>query len=225
MAFKQSGPGALERIDEFDGDGHAGIGWLAHPEETMRRASHALAVDGEVWVVDPVDVPDLDALLAEFGDVAGVVCLLDRHERDSAQVAGRHDVPVYAPPFVDRSFEGVQVERFAGELADTGLHLVQAVDLPGWREGALYAPDETLVVADALGTADYFTVGAERLGVHPMLRPLPPSNLAGLGPERVLVGHGTGVMADGEEALRVALGGARKNLPRAWWNALRETVG
>lgn len=34
--------------------------WMAHPDERMRHASHALAVDGDLWLVDPLDAEDLD---------------------------------------------------------------------------------------------------------------------------------------------------------------------
>ena len=84
MPMKGSGPATdFEEIDRRD----EGVGWIAYPDERMERASHAFAVDGEVWVVDPVDVDGLDELLAEFGDVAGVVTLLDRHKRDADTVA------------------------------------------------------------------------------------------------------------------------------------------
>jgi len=46
-------------------------------------------------VFDPVDAPGVDDLLADLGTVAGVVVGLDRHKRDSAAIATRHDVPVY----------------------------------------------------------------------------------------------------------------------------------
>jgi hypothetical protein len=65
----------------------------------MRRASHALAQDGDVWLVDPVDVAGLDALLAPLGTVRGVLQLLDRHARDCAALARRHGAPhIVTPP-------------------------------------------------------------------------------------------------------------------------------
>jgi len=125
-------------IDRFE----SGVGWIAHPEEKMQRASHALEVDGEVWIIDPVDAEGLDDLLAEFGEVAGVVVTLDRHKRDAAAIANRHDVHVYLPRF----FEGVAEEldapivRFETELADTGLEARTIVDNRFWQEVALYNP-------------------------------------------------------------------------------------
>ena len=49
-----------------------------------------------------------------------------------------------------------------------------------WQEVALWWPERrVLVTADALGTvAHYFTLGGERLGVHPLLRLTPPRQLA-----------------------------------------------
>jgi len=219
MVLKERGPPTHYReIDRWED----GVGWLAHPEERMARASHCLAVDGAVWVVDPVDAPGIDDLFAEFGDVAGVVVTMDRHGRDAETVARRHDVPIHLPWFVDRSFDP-PVEPVRGTLGDTDFRLLRVVDLPGWTEGALY-DGETLVVGDALGSADYFVAPGERVGVHPMLRFFPPAALRGLAPERILVGHGVGVTEDATAALSHALSHARPNAPRVWLKGLRAMI-
>ena len=213
MPMKGSGESTdWEEIDRFDG----GVGWLAHPEETMQRASHALAVDGDVWVIDPVDVDGLDDLLGEFGEVQGVVTLLDRHKRDAAAVANRHEVPVYIPHF----FEGVAgdlaapVERFRHDLAETGFAVHEVIDNRFWQEAVLFDRDSgVLVVPEAVGTADYFRTPSERLGVHPMLRLTPPSKLGRLDPERILVGHGAGIHEDAATALETALSRSRSHTP------------
>jgi hypothetical protein len=87
-----------------------------------------------------------------------------------------------------------------------------------WREVALWWADgRVLVTADALGTIrGYFTAGQELVGVHPLLRLFPPRKaLADLEPEHVLVGHGEGVHgAHAAPALRTALSGSRRRLPR-----------
>ena len=116
----------LAEIDRFDG----GVGWIAHPDEEMQRASHALEHEGEVWVIDPVDAEGVDALLAEFGEVRGVVVTLDRHKRDAADVANRHDVPVYLPAVFEGVSEDLEapVVRFGDELADTGFKTRTVVD-------------------------------------------------------------------------------------------------
>jgi hypothetical protein len=223
MSFKASGRAEeFEVVDRFD----AGAGWIAHPEETMQRASHALVgADGDasddgadVWVVDPVDADGLDGLLAELGDVRGVVVLMDRHSRDATAIAERHDVPVYVPDCVDVSVDA-PTKSVSGSLPDTNFDVVETIDWPGWTEAALY-DGETLVVGDALGTANYFTTSSERIGVHPMLRVKPPSALRQFAPERILCGHGDGVPKDGMTALRNALDGARRRAPRLWGQAL-----
>lgn len=210
----------VREIDRFED----GVGWIAHPEETMQRASHALAIDGGVWVIDPVDADGLDDLLAEFGTVDGVVVALDRHKRDAAAVANRHDVPVYVPSF----FEGVATEidasivRFGAELADTGLEVHVLQNSRFWQEIALYDPDgRTLVVPESVGTAEYFLAPGERLGVHPMLRGFPPRDLGGFAPDRVLVGHGEGVFTAAPSALRDAVEGSRRRLPSLYAKNLR----
>ncbi len=202
----------LTTVDRFDG----GVGWVAAPDEQMQRASHALVADGDVWVVDPVDVEGVDDLLAELGTVRGVVVLLDRHRRDSAALANRHDVPVWLPAF----FQGVAsaldapVERFEAALADSGFVAHEVIDNRFWQEAALVDRDRGLVVVpEAVGTADYFLAGGERLGVHPMLRLTPPSALGEFDPDHVLVGHGTAVHEDASVALDVALQGSQARTP------------
>jgi hypothetical protein len=211
-------------IDRFDG----GVGWIAHPEEKMQRASHALERDGDVWVFDPVDADGLDALLAELGDVAGVVVMLDRHKRDAAAVANRHDVPVYLPAFFNGVSEDVDapVVRFGDELAETGWKARTVVNNRLWQEVAVYDPEgRTLVVPESLGTSSYFLVGRERLGVHPMRRAVPPRDTLGdLAPERVLVGHGAGVLTGATSALETALAGSRKRAPLLYAKTGRELL-
>jgi hypothetical protein len=115
--------------------------------------------------------------------------------------------------------------RFCDDLGEDGFpHLVVPAALPGspftfvsvvrrryWREAALWWPaTRTLVTADALGSNRFYTGGQAPVGVHLLLRLRPPKALAGLDPERVLVGHGEGVVGPGaadavEDALRTSL--------------------
>jgi hypothetical protein len=224
MSMKGGTPD-LRTVAEWDG----GLTWQAYPDEEMQRASHALVAGDDVWVVDPVDAPGLDDLLAGLGSVAGVVVGLDRHKRDCAAVARRHDVAVHVPERMDGVAGGLDapVERFGRTLADTGFDAITVRDssLPPWQEVALF-DGETLVVPEAVGTAPYYLAGDERLGVHPMLRLTPPTRaLSGLRPERVLSGHGGPVETDGAAALREALDGARRNAPAAYAGALRRLIG
>ena len=222
----------LHEIDRYDG----GVGWIAYPDETMERASHAFAVaneetDGDdVWVVDPVDAPGVDELFAELGDVAGVVVGLDRHVRDSDVLAARHDVPVYVPEWMTGVAEeldpDVEIERFGSRLADTGFEAIRIRDssLPPWQEVGLF-DGETLIVPESLGNASYFRGDRERLGVHPMLRLTPPTAaLSGLDPERVLVGHGVGVHERAAVALEDALSDSRRKAPGLYAKTLKSTL-
>jgi len=219
MPIKEESPaGDYAEIDRFDG----GVGWLSFPEEGMQRASHVLDTDNGVFLVDPLDAPGLDELIAEFGDVAGVVLLLDRHGRDAGELARRHDVPVYLPQDIDVAVDA-PTERLSGRLPGTEYELRRVTDFPGWHEAALW-DGETLVVPEAVGTADFFRAGGEKLGVHPMLRPLPPKSLGNLDPERVLVGHGAGVMEHASSALREALRTSRRRAPKAWLGALKSAL-
>ena len=235
MPMKGSGAAELNLIDRWDG----GVGWLAYPEETMQRASHAVSVDGDVWVLDPVDADGVDELLGEFGDVAGVVCCLDRHKRDSGAIANRHEVPVFLPEWMTGVADAFDAptRRFGRSLADTGFQAIRIRNstVPPWQEVGLYAPpgDDpeeapvagTLYVPEAVGTCSYFRTEQERMGVHPMLRLFPPrAVLEGLRPERILVGHGEGVMEDAHRELRAALDRSRSETPSLYLKTLKSAV-
>ncbi len=224
MSLKGDGqPTDWVEVDRFEG----GVGWIAYPDETMQRASHAIAVDGEVWVLDPVDVDGLDDLLAEFGKVAGVAVLLDRHKRDAAAIAKRHDVSVHVPDFmadIEDDFDA-PVELFHRQLGETGYVAYPLVDNPFWKEAALYGEDDdVLFVPETVGTVDYFLAGAERLGVHPMLRLKPSRKLTRLDPERVLVGHGEGIHEDGADTLHEAITTSRRNAPKLYLGTLKSAL-
>lgn len=194
-----------------------GFGWMAHPEEFMQRTSHAIASDQGVWLVDPLDMDGLGALLDEHGPVAGVVLTLDRHRRDAATLASEHEVAIHTPEALMGSVRTMDVpitttDRFA---AVTGFDAIPVVSVPGWREYALYdRVGGTLICADAIGSASYFLGPGKRLGVHPMLRIRPPRDALGsITAERVLTGHGPGVLEDGTNALHEALADARREAP------------
>lgn len=220
MPMKRSGPADLEVVDGFDG----GVGWIAYPDEPMQRASHALEGDGGLWVIDPVDAAGVDDLLAERGEVAGVAVLLDRHRRDAASLAARHDVAVHVPSWMSGVADSmdVPVQRFEDRLG--GYEAERLIDNAFWQEAILY-DGETLVVPEALGTVGYYTVRDRRLGVHPMLRPLPPRSLLAFSPERLLVGHGEGCFEDVPARIRGAIERSRRTAPSLYLKTLRNAIG
>lgn len=208
----------LDVVNRWEG----GISWTLEGD-AMHRTSHALETGSGLWVVDPVDAPGLDDELAELGEVAGVTLLLDRHKRDTQLLARRYDVPVSLPAAlapVAEEFDA-ETERYAGSLPGTELRTIRLTTNRFWREVALFDAERgTLVVPEALGTNELFTVGDERLGVHPALRLFPPKKrLGGLEPERILVGHGPGVFDGAPEALQRALRRSRRNAPRLYLQA------
>jgi hypothetical protein len=178
--------------------GPEGFGWVV--EEAATRTSHALAADGRVWLVDALDWPEaIDRALA-LGDPAGVIQLLDRHDRDCAELAARFGVPHLVAP---------------DAVSGSPFELVPVMRRKRWRESALWWPEtRTLVTADALGTNRFYTGGKAPLGVHVVLRLTPPKALGAFEPERVLVGHGEGIVdALAADALRHALTSSRRGLP------------
>jgi hypothetical protein len=220
MALKATGNGELTVIDRFEG----GVGWIAHPEETMQRASHAVESDDKLWLLDPVDVEGLDALLGEYAEPAGVAVLLDRHKRDAAAIANRHDVPVYVPEWMDgvASELDAPTKRFSDRLG--GFEVWTLTDNSVWQEAALF-DGETLVVPEALGTASYFLAPGEDLGVHPMLRALPPKRLGEYDPDRLLLGHGSGIDETVGNTVRKALTNSRRSAPALYLKSIGQALG
>jgi hypothetical protein len=181
--------------DDFGADG---FGWIV--DEALTRTSHVLAAEGKVWLVDPIDWPEAIERALDLGEPAGVIQLLDRHDRDCAVLAERLAVTHVVAPV---------------ELPGSPFTFVSVVRRKRWRESALWWPEtRTLVTADALGTNDFFTAGKSPLGVHLLLRLTPPRALATLEPDRILVGHGEALHGPGTpEALRGAFRTSRRGLP------------
>ena len=175
-----------------------GLTWV---ETTgMRRAAHALRADGRVWLVDPFEDPVALSAATELGTPAGVIQLLDRHNRDCGAIAQRLEVPLLRVP---------------EQVADSPFTVISVISRPWWREVALWwEAERTLVVAEAVGTVPAFTLG-RKVGVHPMLRLRPPRGpLTARSPERLLVGHGAAVQSDAAAAIDDALSGSLTDIPQ-----------
>jgi len=190
---------ALLVDDEFE----HGFGWSIEGER-LTRTSHAVRAQGRVWLTDAVDGPGLDERVAALGEPAGVVQLLDRHQRDCAAVADRLGVPLHVTP--------------SAGVAGAPFLVFPIVRSRLWREVALWFSEQrVLVFGDALGSLAYFRARGEQFGVHPAIRLFPPKRaLAALDPEHILFGHGDGYHGpDAPEALDTALATARRRAPSA----------
>ena len=174
-----------------------GITWLE--SGSMARSSHAVVDQGRVWLIDPFDDPDALEAVAQLGEPAAVLQLLDRHERDGASICQRLGVPLLQMP---------------AAVADSPFDVIEVVSRARWREIALWWPaEQTLIISEAVGTAPLFALD-RRAGVHPLLRLSPPrAALGSYAPERLLVGHGPPVLSDAAEALSGALENARRDIP------------
>ena len=189
--------------DEFD----AGFGWVV--DEFMERCSHALVVEGRVWLIDPLDGEGVEERVRGAGEPAGILQLLDRHTRDCAAFAERLGVRLHVVP-----------DRAVGPFSFIPLGLGR-----WWHEVALWWPERRLLaIGDALGTAGYFRADAERLAVHPLLRLRPPRRqLEPFQPDLIVCGHGEGVLEQADPALLEALSTSLRRIPgqlassfRAW---------
>ena len=176
-----------------------GLTWLER--SGMARTAHALADDsGGVWLIDPWDDRAALEQAAALGDPAGVIQLLDRHNRDCAVIASRLNVPHHRLPAV---------------LPGTPFTPFSVLDVPAWHEVALHWPArDALIVAEAVGTVPLFTAG-RRAGVHPGLRFWPTRTaLREHAAGTLLVGHGEPILSGGAAALGEALDRTHTDLPR-----------
>jgi hypothetical protein len=184
----------LLEIDDFG----FGVSWVV--DEPMERASHALVADGRVWFIDPLDITEgVDRALAK-GEAAGVIQLLDRHNRDCAKMAERLGVPHHRLP------DGVP---------DSPFEIVKVVDVPKWRELALWWPEQKLlIVSEAVGAGPMFRAGDVPAGIHMFLRLKPPGAPKRFAPEHLLFGHGDGFHGpEAARALHTAYGRSLRDLP------------
>jgi hypothetical protein len=176
-----------------------GFSWF--PEEALTRTAHAIDTGDGVWLIDPVDVPEAIERVGALGTPAGVIQLLDRHNRDCAALAERLGVPHLRVP------AAVPGSPFA---------VIDVLKVPRWQEVALWWPERrVLVVAELIGTNGVYRLGSGPAGVHPLLRTFPPGALRRYAPEHLLVGHGPGVHGPrAAAALADAYDRSRKDLPK-----------
>src|SRR5918994_658709 len=150
----------MTTFDDFS----AGFSWFA--DEAMTRTGHALDAGAEgVWLIDPVDDHEATERAAALGAPAGVLQLLDRHNRDCAEIAARLGVPHLRVPKV---------------VPGSPFEVIEVLDVPGWHEVALWWPERrVLVVAEVLGTNRIYRLSGGWGGMHPMVRALAPGALRG----------------------------------------------
>lgn len=188
----------VRTIDETD----FGVTWVM--DEPMARASHALAKDGRVWIIDPVDDRDAMAKVAELGEPVAVLQLLDRHNRDCQTIADRLGVPLVVLP---------------DEVKSTPFETIDVVSNPFWKEKALWWKEKrVLVVAESLGNNRGMHYPVESgAGVHIGRRLTPPKNSLGTYlPRHLLFGHGESVHGpEATTALQEAIDRSRRDLPAA----------
>ena len=176
-----------------------GFSWS--PEEALTRTAHALDTGDGVWLVDPVDVPEAIERARGLGSLAGVIQLLDRHNRDCAALAAQLGIPHL---------------RLPATIPGSPFEVIEVLDVPGWHERALWWPEQrVLVVAEVVGTNGIYRLGRGPAGIHPMLRALPPGALRHYRPEHLLVGHGRGIHGPrAARALEDAYSRSRRDAPR-----------
>lgn len=185
------------RVDESE----IGLTWVQ--DEPMARASHALVSDGRVWIIDPVDNPEVMERVAALGTPIAVLQLLDRHKRDCEIVARRLEIPLVEQP---------------DELNGTPFQSIDVVNNRFWKEKALWwQAHQALIVAEAVGTNAMANPSDAGAGMHIMLRANPPRKQLGTYvPQHLLVGHGDPIHGPrATKALQEAMDRSRRDLPMA----------
>jgi hypothetical protein len=187
---------------DFTGPVDGILSWVHPRPPFMARAGHAIAAADGVWLIDPPDGEGVVERVRELGEPAGVLQLLDRHPRDCAALASQLGVPLHITPFA--GVAGAPFETFT------------VARLPLWKEvGLWFADRRILVVPEALAGAEAIIAPGEDVGVHPMRRLLPPTDLLRYDPEHLLLGHGQAVHGTAARAaLEDALRGSRRRVPR-----------
>lgn len=184
-------------VDESE----VGLTWVQ--DEPMARASHALVSEGNVWIIDPVDNPEVWERVAALGTPVAVLQLLDRHKRDCAMVAKRLGVPHVELP---------------DEMRNTPFQSIDVVNNRFWKEKALWwQAKQALIVSEAVGTNPMASPSEFGAGIHIMLRANPPRKQLGTYlPKHLLVGHGDPIHGpQATKALQEAMDRSRRDLPRA----------
>jgi hypothetical protein len=186
---------SIRFVDELED----GFGWIE--TERLYRTSHALAVGGRVWLIDPIDGDGVVERIHTLGEPAGVIQLIDRHNRDSAALAERLGVPLHVVP---------------PSLPGTPFLFLPVLRGRWWKEVALWWPERRILVCgDALGTHPFFRAGDELAGLHPFFRLKRPCALVGLDVAHLLVGHGEGIHGEtAAVAVEQALRTGRRRFPR-----------
>jgi hypothetical protein len=210
-----------EKVDaEFIDEWENGFGWIGKPQEGMVRTSHAFEDDG-VILVDPLDADNLDEKLECYGEVKGIIVLFDRHLRDSEKLAEKHNCPIYVPEWLEPEIES-EVKPIEKNIPGTNWELIETVNTFTGREAGLYNKKTgTLIVADALGTVEFFKGRKEKLGLNPIYRLKPPKKLLNYEVDRVFCGHGKGIQQDAQETLEETLNKARRRTPSAFFRAIK----
>ena len=197
-----------------------GRSWVGESDTSGELHGHALRVGDDVWVIDPIDGPNLDEVLADLGGtVRHVVVALDRHQRDAHAFAERHGATLHVVAGDIRQQIPEHCERFDDHLEGSPFTVVPVIDKGKvWSERALWWDEhDLLVIPEALGSSAQFRTGTDNpVAVHPALRMTPPrAAFARATPSTILFGHGPAVTDGATEALQVALDESRSKAPQA----------
>ena len=185
----------LAQVDEHP----FGISWVI--DEPAARASHALKVDGRVYIIDPVEHPAALERIEVLGPVAAVVQLLDRHNRDCAAIAEKL---------------GVAHLRDARAIPNTPLQAIRVVDTAALARGraVVAAPRRPRRARGARDLVD-LDRGPRRRRPAPDPPPAAAEGAARYRPAYLLTGHGPPVEGpDARDGVEWAYDRAREDIPR-----------
>ena len=167
-------------------------------DEAMARASHALVADGRVWIVDPVDSPGVVERAQGLGEVAAVVQLLDRHNRDAR-----------------RSHRGsASASKGARRRPGQPVEVVRVGHWPKWAVNALWWQARRALSSRRRSAPALFTLGRAPSACTRCSPDAARKPLGGFAPDHLLVGHGPAVDGDASrDGCAARWIGARRDLP------------
>ena len=186
--------------------------WIWHayvPSVKAELFSSALASDGGIYLVDPIQLPDPElGQLKAAGPIAGIIVTNANHQRAALEYSDTLSLPVVAHPDTLAAIKPARSKALVSLPSSAGLEVIE-IDGAVAGEIALYHSSNggTLIIGDALINFEpygfTFLPGKYCLDQKLMRRSL--KKLLSLRLERLLFAHGSPIVAGAGDRLRALL--------------------
>ena len=174
--------------------------------------SSALATPKGLFLVDPIPLTR-DALreLTADHEIAGVIVTNENHQRAASQLALQFGVPVFADPAFQEADTPLRKPLSTAELNCPGLIAIAIPGAPAGETALLYSADGgTLIIGDALINFEPhgFSLLPAKYCTDQQLMRQSLAQLLSFRFERILLAHGTPVVANAHSRLEQLLAGS-----------------